>query len=152
MQVMFLAAVGPRLTAYRFDLQTGALAPVADTILPANVQYAWRHPARPILYVASSDGVGGHTHHLSALRLGSTIEPHGNPAVLPGRPIHICVDKPGRHVLVAFNNPPGLRVWRIEPDGTLGAERSQQPLDVGIFPHQVRLTADDTLAILVARG
>ena len=152
MQVMFVAAVGPSLTAYDVDPDSGALTPVTTTTLPANVQYAWRHPARPILYVASSDGVGGTTHHLSALRLDRPLEPHGDPATLPARPIHICVDAAGRHVLVAFNNPPGLRVWRIEPDGTLGAEQSQQPLDVGIFPHQVRLTPDDALAILVARG
>lgn len=147
----FLAAVGPRLTAYAADAETGALTSSAAAILPVNVQYAWQHPAHSILYVASSDGVGGRTHRLSALRLPS-LQVFGEPAVLPARPIHICVDGAGRHVLVAFNNPPGLRVWRIEQDGRLGGEQEQGGLDVGIFPHQVRLSADDTLAIVVARG
>lgn len=147
----FLAAVGPQLTSYAMDVETGALRAGTATSLPANVQYAWRHPKQPIIYVASSDGVGGRTHRLSALRL-PTLEVFGEQTVLPARPIHICVDGVGRRVLVAFNNPPGLRVWRIEQDGRLGAEQEQGVLDVGIFPHQVRLSADDALAIVVARG
>ena len=147
----FLAAVGPRLTSYVPNAESGWLVPSIATTLPANVQYAWRHPRQPILYVASSDGVGGRTHRLSALRLPA-LEVFGDQTILPARPIHICVDGAGRHVLVAFNNPPGLRVWRIEQDGKLGAEQEQGELDVGIFPHQVRLSADDALAIVVARG
>ncbi len=152
MPALFLSAVGPHLTAHDFDLESGALTQAASTTLPANVQYAWRHPHQPILYVASSDGVGGRTHRLSALRLDAGLALHGEPAILPARPIHICVDGAGRHVLAAFNDPAGLRVWRIEGDGRLGRERPQGGLDAGIFPHQVRLTADDALAIVAARG
>ena len=147
----FLAAVGPRLTAYVPNVEAGGLVPSVATTLPANVQYAWQHPRQPILYVASSDGVGGRTHRLTALRLPA-LEVLGDQTILPARPIHICVDGAGRRVLVAFNNPPGLRVWRIEQDAKLGAEQEQGELDVGIFPHQVRLSADDALAIVVARG
>ena len=125
---------------------------VFATTLPANVQDRLATPAAADLrYAASSDGVGGRTHRLTALRLPA-LEVLGDQTILPARPIHICVDGAGRRVLVAFNNPPGLRVWRIEQDGKLGAEQEQGELDVGIFPHQVRLSADDALAIVVARG
>jgi 6-phosphogluconolactonase (cycloisomerase 2 family) len=56
-------------------------------------------------------------------------------------------------VLVAFNNPPEVRVYRIAPDATLGAEVPQPPdIDPGIFPHQVRATPDNSHVILVTRG
>jgi 6-phosphogluconolactonase (cycloisomerase 2 family) len=56
-------------------------------------------------------------------------------------------------VLVAFNNPSAIRVYRINRDATLG-EEVQQPgsIDPGIYAHQVRVTANNRLAILVARG
>ena len=54
---------------------------------------------------------------------------------------------------MAFNNPSALRVYRINPDLTPGDEVLQPgPIDAGIFAHQVRVTPDNTLAILVTRG
>src|SRR5206468_8346308 len=62
-------------------------------------------------------------------------------------------DIPSRHVLVAFNNPSALRVYRINGDATLGEEVLQRgPVDAGIYGHQVRVTANNRLAIFVARG
>ena len=150
------AAVGPDLTTYAIDLAAGTLTPTASVSLPANVQYAWPHASQPVLYVASSDGVGGTMHHLSAFTIDpgtGALAPHGPTTTLPARPIHLCTDIPSRHVLVAFNNPAMLRVYEIRPDATLGPEKSQpHPVDPGIFPHQIRITADNTLVILVARG
>jgi 6-phosphogluconolactonase (cycloisomerase 2 family) len=65
----------------------------------------------------------------------------------------MTTDIPSEFVLVAFNNPSALRVYRINRDATLGEEVPQPgPVDAGIFAHQVRVTANNRLAILVARG
>ena len=130
--------------------------------LPANVHYAWPHASRRFLYVATSDsasgvgGVVGTRHHVSALRIDPAtggLTPHGAPIALPTRPIHMTTDIPSEHALVAFSNPSGLRVYRINPDATLGAEVAQrEPIDAGIYGHQVRVSLDNRLAILVTRG
>jgi len=107
---------------------------------------------------SSAPGTGpvGTEHHVSAFRIdpaSGALAPHGNPIRLPTRPIHITTDIPSRHVLVAFNNPSALRVYRIKGDATLGEEVPQRaPIDAGIYGHQVRVTANNRLAIFVARG
>ena len=71
----------------------------------------------------------------------------------PTRPIHMSTDIPSENILVAFNNPSALRVYRINQDFTPGEEVKQPgPIDAGIFAHQVRVTPDNRLAILVTRG
>jgi 6-phosphogluconolactonase (cycloisomerase 2 family) len=81
------------------------------------------------------------------------LTPHGAAAVLPTRPIHITTDAKSAHILVAFNRPSLLLVFRLNADGTLGGEVTQnEPVDAGIFAHQIRITPDDKLAILVTRG
>jgi 6-phosphogluconolactonase (cycloisomerase 2 family) len=133
----------------------------ASVALPANVQYAWPHASRRFLYVATSDsasgmGPAGTNHHLTALRIdpaSGALSPHGAPVALPHRPIHMATDVPSEYALVAFNNPPSLGVWRINPDGTPGQAVPQPGVtDPGIFPHQVLATPDNRLVILVARG
>jgi 6-phosphogluconolactonase len=64
----------------------------------------------------------------------------------------MATDIPSEHVLVAFNNPSAIRVYRINVDGTPGAEVTQGSLDPGIFAHQVRATPDNKQVILVTRG
>ena len=65
----------------------------------------------------------------------------------------MATDIPSEHVLVAFNNPPDIRVYRINADATLGAEVVQPPgIAPGIFPHQVLAMPDNRHVILVARG
>ena len=62
-------------------------------------------------------------------------------------------DIPSQNLLVAFSNPSGLRVYRVNRDGTPGAEVVQpEPIDPGIYGHQVRVSLDNRLAILVTRG
>jgi 6-phosphogluconolactonase len=113
------------------------------------------------LYVASSDsapGMGsvGDKHHVTAFRIdraSGTLTPHGEPIPLPTRPIHMTTDIPSEHLLVAFSNPSGLRVYRVNRDATPGDEVLQPgPIDAGIYGHQVRVSPDNSLAILVTRG
>jgi 6-phosphogluconolactonase len=160
-KVALYAGVGPTLTHYDVDVAGAALHQRGAVTLPANVQYAWPHASRQYLYVASSDsapglgGAVGTTHHVSAFRIEASgaLTPHGRPIALPSRPIHLTTDIPSEYVLVAFNNSSAIRVYRINRDATLGEEVQQPgPIDAGIFAHQVRVTPDNRLAILVARG
>jgi 6-phosphogluconolactonase len=160
-RVALYASVGPQLTHYDLDVTGAELRPRSAVTLPANVQYAWPHASRQYLYVASSNsapglgGVVGDTHHVSAFRIDSSgaLTPHGQPIPLPSRPIHLTTDMPSEFVLVAFNNPSALRVYRINRDATLGEEVLQPgAIDAGVFAHQVRVTGNNRLAILVTRG
>jgi 6-phosphogluconolactonase len=155
------ASVGNELTHYDVDVEGAALTRRASVRLPANVQYVWPHAAQPYLYAATSDsasgmGPAGANHHVSAVRIdpsSGALSLHGAPIALPTRPIHMATDIPSRHVLVAFNNPSAIRVYRINPDFTPGAEVPQPgPIDAGIFAHQVRATPDNKGVILVTRG
>ena len=84
---------------------------------------------------------------------GGALARHGAPIALPTRPIHMTTDVPSAHILVAFSNPSGLRVYRLNADGTPGTEvPPAQPIDPGIYGHQVRVRLDDRKVILVARG
>jgi 6-phosphogluconolactonase len=155
------ASVGNELTHYDVDVAEATLTRRLSVSLPANIQYAWPHASQPFLYVATSDsasgmGPAGTRHHLTALRIDSVsgaLLQHGESVSLPVRPIHMATDIPSEHVLVAFNNPSAVRVYRINPDGTPGAEVPQPgPIDPGIFAHQVRATPDNRQVILVTRG
>jgi 6-phosphogluconolactonase (cycloisomerase 2 family) len=161
-RVALYAGVGPELTHYEVDVANAALTRRGTVAAPANVQYCWPHASRRFLYVASSDsasGVGGfvgNRHHVSAFAIDpatGALAPHGDPIALPTRPIHMTTDIPSAHLLVAFNNPSGLRVYRVNPDGTPGAEvRQEEAVYPGIFAHQVRVRPDNRKVILVARG
>ena len=160
-KVAWYAAVGAVLTQYDVDVDGLTLKSRGGVTLPANVQYAWPHESHRYLYVATSSsaaGTGpvGTVHHVSAFRIdpaSGALTPHGSPIALPTRPIHITTDIPSEHVLVAFNNPSALRIYRINGDATLGGEVKQSgTLDFGIYGHQVRVARNNRLAILVARG
>lgn len=160
-KTVLYASVGPELTQYDLDVDGAALTRRGTVTLPANVQYVWPHASRRYLYVASSSsasgtGPAGDTHHVTAFRIdpaSGALTPHGNPIALPTRPIHMTTDIPSEYVLVAFNNPSALRVYRINRDATLGEEVKQPgPIDAGIYGHQVRVTPDNRLVVLVTRG
>jgi len=160
-KVALYANVGADLTNYDVDVAGAALIKRATVTLPAGVQYAWPHVSRRYLYVASSSSASGYgkagtEHHVTAFHIdpaSGALTPHGKPIPLPTRPIHISTDIPSEFILVAFNNPSALRVYRINKDFTPG-EQVKQPglIDAGIFAHQVRVTPDNRLAILVTRG
>ena len=160
-KVSLYANVGPDLTHYDVDVEGAALTRRATVTLPAGVQCAWPHVSRRYLYVATSSsapgyGPAGTEHHVTAFRIdpaSGALTPHGQPIRLPTRPIHITTDMPSEHLLVAFNNPSALRVYRVNQDFTPGDEVTQPgPIDAGIYAHQVRVTPDNRLAILVCRG
>jgi 6-phosphogluconolactonase len=159
-QTALYASVGPLLTHYEIDVQGMALVKRETLKLANNVQYAWPHASKPYLYVASSSRIDrnamGTEHYLSALRIDpktGALAVHGAAARLPHRPVHVSTDHASRNVLVAFNNPAGVQVYRINDDGSVGDLLGQRGgIDNGVFPHQVRTTPDDELAILVTRG
>jgi len=160
-RIVLYASVGPVLTQYDVDVDSAALVKHGAVTLPANVHYAWPHASGRYLYVASSNsasgmGPAGDKHHVTALRVdpgSGALTPHGDPIALPTRPIHMTTDIPSEHLLVAFSNPSGLRVYRINADATPGAEVEQsEPIDPGIYAHQVRVRLDNRAVILVTRG
>lgn len=151
------ANVGPDLWHYDVNVNTAELARRGSVKLPANVQYAWPHQSGRALYVVSSNGQSGAAgvHHATALRLdhaSGEARVMGEPVALPDRPINACTDIPSKNLLVAFNQPSGVRIFRIEPDMALGGEVKQGKVDGGIYAHQVRVTNDNRHAILVTRG
>jgi 6-phosphogluconolactonase len=160
-RVALYASVGPELTHYEVDVEGAALVRRSTVALPANVHYAWPHASGRYLYVGSSNsasGMGpvGDKHHVTAFLIdpaSGALTPHGDPIPLPTRPIHMTTDIPSAHLLVAFSNPSAIRVYRINPDATPGDEvRQTEPIDPGIYGHQVRVSPDNRLAVLVTRG
>ena len=161
-KTVLYASVGPAFTRYQIDIDGAGLSRQSTVMLPANIQYVWRHPSAPFLYVATSNGgsaslgIKGDRHFLSALRIdpaSGALTDHGSPAALASRPIHTSLDRTGAYALVAYNNPSGVTVHRIAADGTVGEEIKQADnLDSGIFAHQIRTTPANDAAILVTRG
>jgi 6-phosphogluconolactonase (cycloisomerase 2 family) len=156
-KTVLYASLGPALTL--FDLDGDALVKRGTVTLPANIQYAWPHPSRKYFYIVSSNGgpgVAGDKHYANALRIdpaSGALTPHGQPQMLPSRPIHTSVDQAGQYLLIAYNDPSGVTVHRINADGTIG-DRVNQPgkLDTGIYAHQIRAVPSNQAVILVTRG
>lgn len=156
------ANVGPDLIRYDVDVEAMTLTQRQTLTLPDSVQYAWPHRSRRFLYVATSNqspGNGaakGNSHHLLSLKIekgSGALTLHGAPVALPTRPIHLSTDIPSENILIAFNKPSALRVYRINDDFTPGEEvRQSGPIDAGIYAHQARVTPDNRRAILVTRG
>jgi 6-phosphogluconolactonase (cycloisomerase 2 family) len=158
-KTVLYSGVGPKFTCYEIDVSAAALMKRDTVQLLSNVQYAWPHPSRKFLYVSSSNGgpgQAGDQHYVAAFRVeGSSgaLRPHGERITLRSRPIHNSVDVAGNYLFVAYNDPSGLSVHRIEADGTIGAEvRQPENLDCGIYAHQVRATPSNRSVILVTRG
>ena len=160
----FYSGVGGQLTQFDVDFDAATLTKRASVRLPGGIQYAWPHPSRMFLYVATSSGglgiapVPGYApneHYVMAFRLASSgeLSPHGEPIKLKRRPIHASVDHAGEHLLVAYNFPPGFSVYKIKSDGGIGDEVPQPDnLELGIYFHQIRATPSDKSIIVVARG
>lgn len=155
----FYVAVGPDLTQYAMDGAT--IAPIEGSTVsaPAAIQYVWQHPARPIVYVASSNRFTSTTddqHHATAFAMAPVtgkLSMIGQPTPLSSRPINITMDKTGRFLLVAYNGPSSLTAHPIAADGTVGAAIQQDgKLDTGVYAHQVRLLPSNRTALLVTRG
>jgi 6-phosphogluconolactonase len=153
------AAVGTVLTRYAVDVEGASLTALDQITEDAKIQYLWQHPSRDFVYLAVSNGGPGNPgdlHHLSAYKVDAktgALSPHGTPAKLQYRPLHLCTDAQGKHLLTAYNNPSAFTVHRIEADGSIGAEVPQSPpVDVGVFGHQVLMLPSGKAAVLVTRG
>src|SRR5580704_17574475 len=160
----FYSGVGGQLTHFEVDFDGAALAKRAAVTLPGGIQYAWPHPSRRYLYVATSTGgvgiapVPGYPadqHYLAAFHvtpLGELAQ-HGGWVKLRQRPIHLSVDHAGEHLLVAYNFPSNVSVRKIKGDGGIGEEVKQPDnLEKGIYFHQIRATPTDKSVLIVARG
>jgi 6-phosphogluconolactonase len=160
----FYSGVGGQLTQFDVDFDAATLTKRVSVRLPGGIQYAWPHPSRRYFYVATSSGGVGiapvpgyppNEHHLTAFRVASSgeLSPHGDPIKLRQRPVHTSVDNAGEHVLVAYNFPSGVSVYKIKGDGSIGDEVKQADnLEVGIYFHQIRATPSDKSILVVARG
>jgi len=159
-QLALYANVGPVLTHYDVDLASAELITRDSVTLPAGVQYCWPHRNRRFFYVASSSSAGGNVqtgtdHHVTAFKIDPTtgaLDQIGDSMRLPARPIHMTLDNESQHILVAFNNPSSLRVYRMNTDFTPGEEVPQGAMNAGIYAHQVRVTPDGRHVVLVTRG
>ena len=158
--VAFYNAVGPTLTAWQLDIAATGLTRQASVTLPGLVQYAWRNPAKPVLYVASSNfvpmGDAGGKHHLTAFHIDpatGALSPFGAPVAIRARPINISVDAKGAWLLTAYNVPSTMSVHPLGSDGAIGEEVKQAaPVDGGIYAHQVRMLPSNKALVLVTRG
>jgi 6-phosphogluconolactonase (cycloisomerase 2 family) len=160
----FYSGVGGQLTHFEVDFDGATLARRAAVTLPGGIQYAWPHPDRRHLYVATSSGgvgiapVPGYPpdqHYLVAFRVTplGELSQHGDPIKLRQRPVHTSVDSAGEHVLVAYNFPSNVSVHKIKADGSIGDEVKQADnLEKGIYFHQIRTTPGDKTVLIVARG
>jgi len=164
-KVAVYASVGEELIAFTADVERATLTRQSSVTLPGFVQEAWTSPSGPFLYIAWSNGGAcyagsgvepvGDKHGITALRVDSTggLHAHGAPASIRSRPIYITGDHSARHLLVAYNDPSGVSVHTINPDGTVGSEVPQSSsLDVGIYGHQVRVFPANDAVVLVTRG
>src|SRR4029453_4984667 len=158
-------AVGPDLTRYDLDVSRASLEKRSTVTVPANVQEAVRPRSGRHLFGAVSNrgasyGAGGAAasegrHGVTAFRVNASgmLVASGSSIMLRSRPIHVTTDVTGAHLLVAYNDPSGVSVHRIQSDGTIGAEvQPQSPLDSGTYAHHVRVLPSNKAVVLVTRG
>jgi 6-phosphogluconolactonase (cycloisomerase 2 family) len=154
------AGVGRELTWYNVNADDATLVSRGSVILPANVQNVSTHPSRRSLVVAWSDGgpgLPGSHHGVSAFTIdgkSGALTQFGADVSLPSRAVHMSGNAAGTHVLVAHNDPSGVTVIALKPNGELDREVVQPaPVDVGVFAHQILTDAsNDNLVFLVTRG
>jgi 6-phosphogluconolactonase len=150
------ASAGPDLTHYQLDVGSATLTKRASVTVPENVQYAWPHPSKRHIYVAWSNGSGSTHHGVTAFDIdpgSGALRPAGDAVTLPSRPVHVTVDIPGTHLLVAYNDPSRVAVYGLAKNGRILAEVKQPAgLDFGIYAHQVRVDPSNQAVVLVTRG
>src|SRR6185295_9874361 len=119
-KVSLYSAVGDVMTHYAVDVDAAVLVRRETVQLPANAQYAWPHPSKKCLYVATSNrgpGLKADFNHVSAFGIDSAtgaLTPHGAPQPLRDRAVHICADADGRYLLSGYNLPvSGITVHRL---------------------------------------
>lgn len=154
-------SVGPDLTLYGISKSGAELSPVQTVSVPAPIQYVWRHPKQPWLFVASSNrffvpGSDDKQHHVTTFamdRRTGRLTQLGEPRLLPSRPINITVDATGSWLLIAYNGPSSVTVHPIGPKGAVGEAVAQaNKLDTGVYAHQIRMLPSNRAVALITRG
>ena len=158
-KVVLYTSLDKDIIHYDLDARTAVLTRRGSVSLPSSVQYAWPHASRRFLYVVCSDFFANAKtteHYLVALRIDpdtGELSRHGAPLRLMNRPMQVTTDIPSRHILVAYSDPSGVQVFRVNSDFTIGGEVAQPGVtDKGFYAHQVRVTLDNRRVILVTRG
>ena len=151
----FLAAHGDEFT--RYSVEGGKLRATGSARAGLDIQYAWPHPTRALAYLAISNGGPGERgsdHALAVCHLGADGPAFGTePVRLAARPLHLSLDRDARHLLVAYNNPSGITVHRLETDGRIGGEVAQPDgIAWGTFGHQVLVTPAGGAVLFPCRG
>lgn len=146
------------LTHWAIDAGSCTLEKRGEVELPNTIQFGRPHPSRPVLYLSCgvAPGVNDAGDWACALALDpetgapSVLAP---PTALPGRALHLTTDGAGTHLVLAHTRPAMVSVLRLAEDGTIVDAVEQRPgIDVGVFPHQVRITPDDAWCLCVSRG
>jgi 6-phosphogluconolactonase (cycloisomerase 2 family) len=151
------AANGRELIRYDVSAADATLTRGETVMLPGAVQYAWPAPSLKHLYVVWSVGQSTKgAHGLTAFDVEpgtGKLSKHGDDVALKYRPIHVTVDRDGSHVLVVYNNPSAVTVFKINPDGGIGSEVDEPPdLNLGIYTHQVKVEPSNKQVIIIGRG
>ena len=154
---VFYASVGADLGSYTVDDQALTLTRDSVTRMPDAVQYVWVHPTSPVMYVAYSNrSTANNNHGVAVYRIdrgNGRLTELAEPITFDNRPIHICVDPAGQHLLVAYNQPSDLTVHTLNADGSIGDTVVQrEPVDAGLYAHQVRVAPSGTFVVLSTRG
>lgn len=153
-RVALYASAGKQLV--HFAAGADALVQRAGVVLPENVQYASADPSGRMLYVAWSNGVDNDRHGVTAFRIDpatGALTQAGDHVALPHRTIHLTVDNDGAFLLLAFNKPRTVMVFRIAAGGGIGTLVAQpHPPDGGPFVHQVRVAPGNRTVLTCAMG
>lgn len=121
--VVGYVSVGSEFRLYRVNERSLALTKDSAVTLPATIQYAWPHPSLRLMYVAYSNRAGtspGDVHGVAVLRVDERtgrLQSADGSLRLNNRPISITVDRSGKHLLVAYNDPAQLDVFPIDANG-----------------------------------
>lgn len=151
-------AAGRILSHYAIDAGSCSLEKRGEVELPNTIQFGRPHPSLSVLYLSCgvAPGVNDDGNWACALALDPDT---GAPTLLapatalPGRALHLTTDGAGTYLVLAHTRPATLSVLRLAADGTVIDTVEQRPgIDVGVFPHQVRITPDDRWCLCVSRG
>ena len=158
-RTVFYVAVGANLVLYQVDDKGLTLTRQTVTKVPEAIQYIWRHPVKNLIYVAYSNRFStkrDDDHGVAAYRLDpqtGQLAAFKSPTRLANRPVNMSLDPAGQYMLLAFNNPSELAIYRLAADGSIGELVKQpEPVDAGIYAHQIRVTPSGRLVVLCTRG
>lgn len=151
------SAVGTTLTQYQIGYSDGLLTPLSHIVLPSDVQYCVKHPAKAILYTACSDGGPGKTGTKNfictlIIQADGSLKQQPESITLHSRPIHISIDRHAQHLLVAYNAPSAFSVHRLKKDGAISEDIKQSSVELSACAHQIRVTPDNHRVVLPVRG